>query len=100
MRSTARSMTLAAVHSGSRRHPSYRNLFNTSIPRGVWATSGWNWTAYRPRAGSSMAATGVDWVRAVTANPAGASVTVSEWLIHTDPSWGRSARSTPGDVTA
>ena len=34
-------------------------------------TSGWNCTPYRPRSGSSIAATGALAVRAVTVNPAG-----------------------------
>ena len=46
-----------------------------------------------------MAATGAASVRAFTANPAGASTTVSEWLIQTVPSAGRSARRTPGART-
>jgi hypothetical protein len=29
------------------------------MPCGVWTTSGWNWTPYRPRSGASKAATGV-----------------------------------------
>src|SRR5829696_710262 len=39
------------------------------MPRSVWATSGWNWTPYRPRSGSSNAATGDASVLATTREP-------------------------------
>ena len=46
-------------------------------------TSGWNCTPYSWRLVSSIAATGVAAVPAVTVNPGGAPVTVSPWDIHT-----------------
>ena len=52
-------MMFVGVQSGSRSQPSYRNRFITSWPCEVWETSGWNCTAYIPRAGSSIAAIGI-----------------------------------------
>jgi len=62
-------------------------------PNSVCATSGWNCVANSLRAGSSMAATAVVVVRAVTVNPAGAVPTLSRWLIHTCEVSGTPSRS-------
>ena len=68
----------------SGRHPAAaRNRRSTSRPCSVCSTSGWNCTPYSPRSGSSIAATGVAAVRAVTAKPGGATVPVSPCDIQT-----------------
>lgn len=70
------------------------------MPCAVCRTSGWNWTPKKPRSRSSMPATGVTSVLAVTVNPDGALLTKSRWDIHTACSCGSPANSMPGDVTA
>jgi hypothetical protein len=64
-----------------------------SVPRGVCATSGWNWTPKSPRTRSSIAATGVVSLAAVPVNPAGGRTTLSRWLIQAVCSEGRSPKS-------
>ena len=67
IRSTCSSMNCSAVHVGGAWQASSTKWRSMSVPRGVWATSGWNWTAKRPRSRSSIAATGVVSVVAVHA---------------------------------
>ena len=69
------------------------------MPYGVWTTSGWNWIPYRPRSAFSIAATGDSVEAASSANPGGASKTVSRWLIQQDWSAGVPASSRPGELT-
>ena len=64
------------------------------VPCGVCATSGWNWTANRPRSGSSIAAIGIGVGAGRDAEPLGARVTASPWLIHTCSSAARSSSRT------
>ncbi len=44
MRSTCSSMTCVAVQVGAQSQASKRNHLRRSVPKGVWTTSGWNWT--------------------------------------------------------
>ena len=39
-------MNMLGVHDGVAPQTSNRKFSSTSLPRGVWATSGWNWTPY------------------------------------------------------
>ena len=84
MASTWSWMTLPIVHVGAIPAISWRKCSSTAWPCAECSTSGWNWTPARRRSESSNAATGVPEVRATTSNPAGAWVTASPWLIHTD----------------
>ena len=77
-----------------------RNRRSTAWPCSVCRTSGWYWTPYRPRPGSSAAATAAAGVRAVTAKPGGATVQPSPCDIHTCWVAGSPSRSTPGSVTS
>ena len=43
-RSTCSSMTCVAVQVGVQSQASNRNHLSRSVPKGVWTTSGWNWT--------------------------------------------------------
>ncbi len=75
-----------------------RKFLRTVFPWGVWATSGWNWTAKSFRTGSAIAATGQLSVVARLVKPGGGLSTVSPWLIHTvtSPSAsGSTPRSSP-----
>ena len=85
---TVDSMKLAGVHVGRAPAMPRTKFRRMSRPCGVWTTSGWNWIAYRPRAGSARPAKGVDGVWAVAAKPAGSRVIESPWLIQTG--WSRS----------
>ena len=82
IRSVCSSMMLPMVQVG-RQPASSRNRRSTSRPCSVCITSGWNCTPYSWRLVSSIAATGVAAVRAVTVKPGGAPVTVSPCDIHT-----------------
>ncbi len=75
--------------------PEEEVLQQVRAARACARTSGWNCTAYSPRSGASMAATGVAEVEAVTVNPAGARVTESLWLIQQVVTSGRSWKSSP-----
>ena len=100
MASTDDSMTEAMVQSPPQPHTSCTNRTMRSCPHGVWWTSGWNWTAYRPASGASKAAIGASGDEAVTVAPAGVSVMASKWLIHTG--WlpvPASTSSEPGSAT-
>ncbi len=81
--STCDAITEACVHDGRHPQTSNRNRLSRSWPRSVCTTSGWNWTPYRARAGSSNAATATAAVAAVTVKPSGAVTIESPWLIHT-----------------
>ncbi len=82
----------------SPRAPQARRKFRrTVLPCGVWATSGWNWTAKNFRSASAMAATGQLSVDARLVNPFGALSTVSPWLIQTETRPSRSG-STPSRI--
>ena len=98
MRFTWSSMTLAGVHVGARSQASNRNAFSRSVPNGVCTTSGWNCTANRRPARSSIAAMGAPAVSAVTVKPSGAVVTASRWLIQ-HVSAGRSRNSPSRECT-
>ena len=74
-------MNWCAVQVGGASHASSTNWPSISVPRGVCSTSGWNWTAKKPRSRSSIAAIGVVSVDAVTSKPGGAATTLSRWLI-------------------
>ena len=87
------SMIETLVQLGRQPAASYRKFLNRSMPRSVWATSGWNWTPYRPRSGSSNPATGEASVLATTLAPGGGAVMVSPWLIQTTWVPGRSPNS-------
>ena len=65
------------------------------MPRGVCTTSGWNCTAYMPRPGCSMAATGAPSLVARREKPAGAAVMQSRWLIQHCSSAARPSRRVP-----
>ncbi len=68
----------------SRRQPAAsRNRRSTAMPCSVCMTSGWNCTPYSPRPRSSMAATAVTAVPAVTVKPGGAATAQSPCDIHT-----------------
>ncbi len=91
--STCCSMIDTCVHSGAQPHTSMRKWSNTSPPRSVCTTSGWNCNPKSRRAGSCMAATGAAGDVAVATKPEGTSVMASPWLIHTDDVEGQSGRS-------
>ena len=78
MAATAESMTEVMVQSPAHPHTSCTNRPRRSWPHGVWCTSGWNWTAYRPSSGASKAATGASGDEAVTVAPGGGSVMASK----------------------
>ena len=78
MAATADSMTEVMVQSPAHPHTSCTNRPRRSWPHGVWCTSGWNWTAYRPSSGASKAATGASGDEAVTVAPGGGSVMASK----------------------
>ena len=65
------------------------------MPCSVCMTSGWNWTPNSWLRASSMAATGVPWVRAVTVKPGGAAVAVSPCDIQTRCCLGVPVRRVP-----
>ena len=88
-------MTAAGVHVAGASATPYRKFFSTWVPCSVCSTSGWNWTPYRPRSGSSNAAIGVDGEPAVTRAPVGAAVTESRCDIQTVSSSGSPAKSAP-----
>ena len=58
-------------------------LRSRSAPRGVWTTSGWNWTPKMRRARSCTAAKGALAVEATGSKPGGSASTRSPWLIQT-----------------
>ena len=80
---TCCSMMETCVHSGRHPHTSIRKWSNTSLPRSVCTTSGWNCRPKSLRSGSCMAATGAPGLVAVATNPSGTTVMASPWLIHT-----------------
>ena len=80
---TVVSMKFADVQAGAMCAMPVTKLRRTSLPRGVWATSGWNWMPYRLRSGASRPAYGVESVCAVDVKPSGIRVIESPWLIHT-----------------
>ena len=88
--STCCSMMDTCVHPGAHPHTSIRKWSNTSPPRSVCTTSGWNCKPKSPRAASCMAATGAPGDVAVATNPAGTAVMASPWLIHTEEDTGQS----------
>ncbi len=98
--STVISTTLAVVQFGRMPATSCRNRRSTSWPCGECTTSGWYCTPASRRPVSSKAATGEPADRAVTANPPGAAVTESPWLIHTGPRRGNSRCSVPPSVSS
>ena len=100
IRSTCSSITAAGVQVGGAPATSYRKFLRMSRPCGVCTTSGWNWTPYSRRRGSSNAAIGVEGEDAVTAAPLGAAVTESRWLIHTTCSAGRSWKSSESNASS
>ena len=81
------------VHPGRHPQTSIRKWSNTSLPRSVCTTSGWNWSPKSRRSGSCMAATGAPALDAVATNPDGTSVMASPWLIQTLVTDGQSAKS-------
>ena len=80
---TVDSMKLAGVHVWVMPATPTTKLRRTSRPRGVCATSGWNWMPYRFRAWSTRPAYGVESVWAVAWKPSGRAVIESPWLIQT-----------------
>ena len=91
--STCCSMIETCVHPGAHPHTSIRKWSNTSPPRSVCTTSGWNCSPNRRRSASCMAATGAPPDDAVATNPGGTSVMASPWLIQTDDVAGQSGNS-------
>ncbi len=87
---TVSSMKCWFVHSGRAWQMPKMKFFRMSVPWRVWWTSGWNWTAYRLRLGSSMAATAAFCVRATSLKPGGSSSASSPCDIQTDISAGNS----------
>ena len=74
-------------------------LRRTSLPRGVWTTSGWNWMPYRfGGRGRPGRRTGVDSVWAVAWKPSGRRVIESPWLIQTGCSRSRPANRSSSRV--
>ena len=71
---------------------SSRNASYSSRPRGVWATSAWNWMAYKRFSGLATAQNGELSLRPMTRNPRGGADTLSPWLIHT-------SRCSPGRIS-
>ena len=86
-------MMETCVHSGRHPQTSIRKWSNTSLPRSVCTTSGWNCSPKRRRSGSCMAATGAPAEVAVATNPAGTAVMASPWLIQTVERAGQSGNS-------
>ena len=86
---TVDSMKLAGVQVARAPAIPRTKLRRTSRPRGVWATSGWNWIPYRFRVGSTSPANGVESVWAVGRKPSGRRAIESPWLIQTG--WSRSS---------
>ena len=93
-RATCSSTMFSMVQDG-RQPASSRNRLSSRVPCSVCMTSGWNWTPNMPGSGSSIAATGVAAVRAVTVKPGGAAVQVSPCDIQT-----RWLRGRPGQQRA
>ena len=77
------SMMESIVQSGESPQILNRKLLSSSLPNGVWRTSGWYCVAYSLRSAHSIEATGHTSVLAVTTNPSGTRLTASRWLIHT-----------------
>ncbi len=77
IRATSVSTKCSGVQSGSQPQTPNRKLPRISLPRGVWATSGWNWTPKSGLVSCSIAATGEFSLLAVTRHPGGASSTWS-----------------------
>ncbi len=94
MRSTCSSMMPLVVQLGWQPAAS-RKACRTAVPWSVCITSGWNCTPYSLRRGSSIAATGVAAVWAVTAKPGGAATHVSPCDIQTRWRTGRPASRPP-----
>ena len=67
-----------------------------SRPLSVWTTSGWNRSAYRPRSGFAIAATGALALVATIEKPGGGAATKSPWLAQTRISSGTSENRTAG----
>ena len=80
---TCCSMMETCVHPGRQPQTSMRKWSNTSLPRSVWTTSGWNCRPKSRRSGSCIAATGAPGLVAVRVKPSGTAVMASPWLIHT-----------------
>ena len=64
-------MKLPGVHDWLMPEMPTTKLRSTCRPAGVCTTSGWNWMAWRLRAGSTKPAYGVESVWAVAWNPCG-----------------------------
>ena len=86
------------VQPGRHPHTSMRKWSNTSLPRSVCTTSGWNCSPNSLRSGSCMAATGAPGLVAVATNPSGTAVMASPWLIHTLEVTGQSGHRGDGPV--
>ena len=82
-RATSLSTKCSGVQSGSQPQAPKRKLAITSPPRGVCATSGWNWTPNSGFVSCSIPAMGEFSLLAVTVHPGGGSSTWSPWLIQT-----------------
>ena len=67
-------------------HTRNRKLARISLPRGVWATSGWNCTQAMRRASLTKAAAGELGLSPTSSKPGGSAVTRSPCDIHTDSS--------------
>jgi hypothetical protein len=103
MRPTASSMNDAIVQSPVQPHTLNAKLRRIWPPCSVWATSGWNSSAYSARSRDSIAAIGVVALVAAIANPGGTATTSSPWLAQTRSSAGTPDRrgevaSTGGDT--
>ena len=96
---TCCSMMETWVQAGRHPQASSRNRSNTSLPRSVWTTSGWNCTPKMRRSASCRAATGAPGLVAVATNPGGTSVMASPWLIQTSEVVGQSTHRGDGAVS-
>ena len=94
------SSTMFSIVQDGRQPAASRNRLSSRVPCSVCITSGWNWTPNICRLASSMAATGVTPVCAVTAKPGGAAVQVSPCDIQTRCRAGVPASSRPPEVSS
>ncbi len=76
-------MTDPIVHDGWHPARSWRNRPSSSMPFGVWPTSGWYCTPQIRRSSFSRMAIGAFGVEPQPMKPSGATVMPSKWLIHT-----------------
>ncbi len=83
MSATVASTKDAGVQVGAAPAMSTTKLRRISLPRGVWATSGWNWMPYSPRSVSASPAKAVESLWAVGTKPSGGRTIESPWLIQT-----------------